>query len=265
MSWLEGKRVAQDDWKLRWRHCDWEALSVGSSASGGFPAHRERPTELDEPLTALVFALPRKPRHDSHNERRPLTTREHRATVSRLMRARLERAIHTRAEVAHRRRRKTTNPEETTLSQDSDLDQSPPVPESTEDESHPQVPEIVKTLAPMSRCGVPVPVFDVLGVGEPPTQPFLRRLQVDPDTEVSSTRPSSPDEHGQMAAFFSTGYLQPAITQTYLLDGEGVILPKGVETPRLRNTPAKAFLAGNQTGIGLLRQLPLTRAPASPE
>jgi len=111
--WLEGERVAQDDWEAAMEALrDSEALSVEGLQRVWwlFPLYRERPTELDELLTASLSAPLRKPlRHDSHNERRPPTTREHRATVSRLMRARLERAIHT-SRSRHRRRRKTTNP-----------------------------------------------------------------------------------------------------------------------------------------------------------
>jgi len=101
--WLEGERVAQDDWEAAMEALrDSEALSVEGLQRVWwlFPLYRERPTELDELLTASLSAPLRKPlRHDSHNERRPPTTREHRATVSRLMRARL-RERYTRAEVA---------------------------------------------------------------------------------------------------------------------------------------------------------------------
>jgi len=71
-------------------------------------------------------------------------------------------------------------------------------------------------------------VFDVLGVGEPPTA-ISRRLQVDPDTEVSldETLLTSTGNGG----LFSTGYLHQRSLQTYLLNGEGVIFPAGVETP----------------------------------
>jgi len=63
-------------------------------------------------------------------------------------------------------------------------------------------------------------VFDVLGSESRP-QPFQRRLQVDPDTEVSldETLLTSTGNGG----LFSTGYLHQRSLQTYLLNGEGVI------------------------------------------
>jgi len=61
-------------------------------------------------------------------------------------------------------------------------------------------------------------VFDVLGSESRP-QPFQRRLQVDPDTEVSldETLLTSTGNGG----LFSTGYLHQRSLQTYLLNGEG--------------------------------------------
>jgi len=58
--WLEGERVAQDDWEAAMEALrDSEALSVEGLQRVWwlFPLYRERPTELDELLTASLSAL----------------------------------------------------------------------------------------------------------------------------------------------------------------------------------------------------------------
>jgi len=101
-------------------------------------------------------------------------------------------------------------------------------------------------------------VFDVLGVGEPPTA-ISRRLQVDPDTEVSldETLLTSTGNGG----LFSTGYLHQRSLQTYLLNGEGVIflLASKRQTPEYTGPAAAGTKRvsgyyGNYPHAGALRR-----------
>jgi len=112
--WLEGERVAQDDWEAAMEALrDSEALSVEGLQRVWwlFPLYRERPTELDELLTASLSALSEEASSTRQSQRETATNHEGTSSdgESRLMRARLERAIHT-SRSRHRRRRKTTNP-----------------------------------------------------------------------------------------------------------------------------------------------------------
>jgi len=110
--WLEGNEWRRMTGKPRWRHFVTRKPSRRRAPARlvALPALPRATDGVRRTIDGVVKRPLRKPlRHDSHNERRPPTTREHRATVSRLMRARLERAIHT-SRSRHRRRRKTTNP-----------------------------------------------------------------------------------------------------------------------------------------------------------
>lgn len=220
--WLEGERVAQDDWEAAMEALrDSEALSVEGLQRVWwlFPLYRERPTELDELLTASLSALSEEASSTRQSQRETATN--HEGTSSDGESA--DESTSGESDTHEQKSPSSTSEddesrEETTPSQDSDSPE-PPSSESTEDESHLQVPEIVEDAGTDVQVRSSS-VFDVLGVGEPPTA-ISRRLQVDPDTEVSldETLLTSTGNGG----LFSTGYLHQRSLQTYLLNGEGVI------------------------------------------
>jgi len=151
--WLEGERVAQDDWEAAMEALrDSEALSVEGLQRVWwlFPLYRERPTELDELLTASLSALSEEASSTRQSQRETATNHEeHRATVSRLMRARLESDTHEQKSPSSTSEDDESR-EETTPSQDSDSPE-PPVPNRQKTSHICRCLRSWKTLAPMSR------------------------------------------------------------------------------------------------------------------
>lgn len=77
--WLEGERVAQDDWEAAMEALrDSEALSVEGLQRVWwlFPLYRERPTELDELLTASLSALSEEASSTRQSQRETATNHE---------------------------------------------------------------------------------------------------------------------------------------------------------------------------------------------
>ena len=220
--WLEGERVAQDDWEAAMETLrDSEALSVEGLQRVWwlFPIYRERPTELDELLTASLSALSEEASSGQQSQEGATTNQEETPTDGESA----DESISGEGDTPEQKSPSSTSEddeshEETTSSQDPDSPE-PPSSESTETESDPQVPEIEEEAGSDEAVGS-ASVFDVLGVGEPPSA-ISRRLQVDPSTDASldETLLTSTGDGG----LFSTGYLHQRSLQTYLLNGEEVI------------------------------------------
>jgi hypothetical protein len=200
---------------------DSEALSVEGLQRVWwlFPIYRERPTELDELLTASLSALSEEASSGQQSQEGATTNQEGTSTDGESA----DGSTSGESDTPEQKSPSSTSEddeshEEATSSQDPDSPE-PPSSESTEAESDPQVLEIEEEAGSDDEVGS-ASVFDVLGVGEPPSA-ISRRLQVDPDTEgsLNETLLTSTGEGG----LFSTGYLHQRSLQTYLLNGEVVV------------------------------------------
>ena len=220
--WLEGERVAQDDWEATMEALrDSEALPVEGLQRVWwlFPLYRERPTELDELLTASLSALSEEAPSTRRSQGETTTNEEGTSTDGDSADESTSRKIDTPDQKSSSSTSKDDESSaETTPSRGSDSSE-PLGYGSTEGKSNPQVPEIEED-AGSDDTTENSSVFDVLGVGEPPTA-ISRRLQIDPDTEASldETLLTSTGDGG----LFSTGYLHQRSLQTYLLNGEKVV------------------------------------------
>jgi len=219
--WLEGERVAQDDWEAAMEALrDSEALSVEGLQRVWwlFPLYRERPTELDELLTASLSALSEGSLFDT-----TVTTRDGhqpRGTSSdgeSADEARLERAIHT-SRSRHRRRRKTTNPVKRQPRRKTLIHQSPQfrIDRRRVTSAGAWIVEDAGTDVQVRSSSV----FDVLGVGEPPHSHF--ETAASRSRHRSIPRRDPPDEHGQWRPLLDR-LSAPAIAPNVPAEWEGVI------------------------------------------
>ena len=210
--WLEGDRVAQDDWEAAMDELrESEALPVEGLQRVWwlFPLYRERPTELDELLKASLNALAEEESsaesgatsryEDESNEQESSTKNS------------------TEAKEAS-----SDSPSTSTAEDDSGRDDALKAGRSTTSGSDPidgsesGIGESPVTGS-SSDSETTTDVFDTLGVGDPP-EAFSRRIQVD------SPKESSVDEDLLTGVgdggLLSSGYLHRRSLQTYLLQGE---------------------------------------------